>query len=269
MLESRVNNKLSKYHFQIDIFDKPDSVSSIKKLKYLIELRPKKTNLPFECDFEMGDLGKFNVSGIPPTVTSDLSRSGKYAMKSELKPGEIRSEVLGPSAPVRSERWYGFSIFLPKDFIINEKWEILAQWHGQPDFDIEENWRNPVIALYSSEGKWSLKIRWDSKRNTWESGKVVYDGTAYLDFGLYEVDAWTDWVFHIKWSYELDGFLEIWKNGKKVLDRNGPNCFNDAKGPYFKMGIYTGGVKSVRTVYHDEFKMADENSTYIDVVPKE
>ena len=165
------------------------------------------------------------------------------------------------------EYWYGFSIFLPEGFVVNNDWEILAQWHGYPDKNIGETWRNPVMALNSDEGIWSVTVRWDSKKNTFESGERVYDGTKLFEFGPYETGVWTDWVFHVKWSYESDGLLEIWKNGVKVVDRDGPNCFNDALGPYFKMGIYAGDVPSTRIVYHDEFRMADANSTYEDVAP--
>jgi hypothetical protein len=230
--------------------------------------------LLFEGDFETGDLGDFHTGGcgIPPTPTSSLSRTGTYAMESLIEPGEIRSEVAGPWANVGEEYWYGFSIFLPEDFIVNDlSYEILAQWHGYPDFDIGETWRNPVMGLYSSgeAGEWSLVIRYDSKRNTFESGERVYDGEEEFHLGSWETGVWTDWVFHVRWSYESDGLLEIWKNGVKVLYYEGPNAFNDAEGPYFKMGIYSGDVPCTRIVYHDEFRMADANSTYEDVAPGE
>ena len=234
--------------------------------------------LIFEGDFETGDLGDFYPCGcgIPPTTTSSLSRTGTYAMESSIEPGEIRSEVEGPWATVGREYWYGFSIFLPEDFIVNDNWEILAQWHGYPDFDIGEDWRSPVMALLTSNpnlssswAKWTLNLRYDSKRNTFESGERVYDGVETFELGSYETGVWTDWVFHVRWSYESDGLLEIWKNGVKILYYEGPNAFNDAEGPYFKMGIYTADVPYTRIVYHDEFRMADANSTYEDVAPKE
>ena len=48
------------------------------------------------------------------------------------------------------------------------------------------------------------------------------------------------YLVHVKWSNQNDGILEIWKDGEKVVDQKGPNTFNDAKGPYFRMGIYKG-----------------------------
>ena len=233
-------------------------------------------SLIFKGDFETGNLGNFNASGIPPVVTSSLSRVGTYAMESTMDPGGTRTEVTtGLNVNVGEEYWYGFSIFLPDGFVVNNDWEMVAQWHGSPDWRLGEDWRNPVLSLYTSnpygaptaKGEWSLNLKWDSKPNTFESGKKVYDGLTAFELGSYDIGVWTDWVFHIKRSYESDGLLEVWKNGVKVLDYNGPNCYNDARGPYSKMGIYAGTVPYTRIVYHDEFRMADANSTYEDVAP--
>ena len=235
--------------------------------------------LLFVGDFETGDLSGWHVSGNSPTITSAPTRAGKYAMKTTLNRYKdkvaYRTEVSGPGSKVGEEYWYGFSIFLPKDYVADNIWEIVAQWHGVPDFDIGENWRNPVMALSTNGGKWSLVNRWDAKANTFESGKKVYGGTRKYDFGPYQTGVWTDWVVHVKWSYRSDGILEVWKDGKQVVNQKGPNAFNDAKGPYFKMGLYKGwrdpnrpsDAVSKRILYHDEFRMAGADATYEDVAP--
>ncbi len=235
--------------------------------------------LPFIGDFESGDLSGWGISGNSPTVVSSPVRAGKHAMKTSLDRYRdkvpYRTEVSGPGSKVGREYWYGFSIFLPEDYVADGIWEIVAQWHGVPDFDIGENWRNPVMALSTRGGKWSLVNRWDAKANTFAGGKRKYGGARRHDLGAYRRGVWTDWVVHVKWSYGRDGFLEIWKDGKKVIDRKGPNAFNDAKGPYFKMGLYKGwknpdtpcDVVSKRILYHDEFRMAGAGATYDDVAP--
>jgi hypothetical protein len=80
---------------------------------------------------------------------------------------------------------------------------------------------------------------------------------------------------HVRWSYEAAGVLQIWKNGRKVIDQTGPNTFNDAKGPYFKMGLYKGWADPAqqsdavdkRVLYHDQFRMGGADATYDDVAP--
>ena len=237
------------------------------------------SKLIFIGDFETGDLSKWHISGNSPGITTSPTRAGKYAMKTSLDRYKdkvsYRTEVSGPGSKVGNEYWYGFSIFLPKGYATDNIWEIVAQWHGVPNFKIGENWRNPVMALYTSGGKWSLVNRWDAKENTFESGKREYGGTKKYDFGVYDTGVWTDWVIHVKWSYGADGFLDIWKNGKKILDQKGPNAFNDDRGPYFKMGIYKGwrdkkrpcDAVTKRLLYHDEFRMAGADASYQDVAP--
>ena len=232
----------------------------------------------FKSNFETGDLTGWNINaaGVSPSVVSHLSRNGTYALKAHVEIGEKRSEVVAKRAQraiIGNEYWYGFSTFLPEPFPDSETWEVIAQWHGTPDFDIGEEYRVTNIGLnignaHRSEtrGEWTLNVAWDDR----EVGPLPVNRETF-EFGSYKTDAWTDWVFHILWSYETDGpgFLEIWKNDRKILTRNGPNCFNDATGPYFVMGVYrpNRSTGKARTIYHDEFRMADANGSYEDVAP--
>jgi hypothetical protein len=239
----------------------------------------KAAKLVFVGDFESGDLKGWRISGNAPTVTASPTRSGKFAMKTSLDRGKdevpYRTEVSGPRAEVGKEYWYGFSIHLPADYPADRIWEIVAQWHGSPDFALGETWRNPVMALSTTDGRWSLLNRWDAKKNTFEGGKRRYGGAKRYDLGPYRKGVWTDWVVHVKWSYRADGFLRVWRDGRKVVDQDGPNAFNDAKGPYFKMGIYKGwkdpkrpsDAVTKRILYHDEFRMAGASGRYEDVAP--
>ena len=246
----------------------------------ILNLNKTKGRVIFKSDFESGDLKGWRVSGNAPTVCRSPTRAGKYAMKTSLDRHKdkvaYRTEVSGPGSQVGKEYWYGFSIFLPDDYVPDKVWEIVAQWHGVPDFKIGEDWRNPVMALSTTGGKWGLVSRWDAKPNTFESGKRRYGGTKQYDLGPYRRGAWTDWVVHVRWSYRSDGLLQVWKDAKKVVEQKGPNAFNDKKGPYFKMGLYKGwknpknrsDAVSKRILYHDEFHMAGADARYEDVAPR-
>jgi Polysaccharide lyase len=281
-----VNTKTGKIDKK-ETFDHPGGNRTLESPKYEddIALRILRSDrnpgdLVFLGDFETGNLNGWHVSGNAPKITTSPTRAGRYAMKTSLNRYKdkvaYRTEVSGPGSDLGKEYWYGFSIFLPEDYVPDKIWEIVAQWHGVPDFKIGEGWRNPVMALSTDGGRWGLVTRWDAKRNTFEGGKRRYGGTKRYDLGPYRTQVWTDWVFHVKWSYQADGILEIWQNGKVVVRQNGPNAFNDAKGPYFKMGLYKGwkrpnspgdAVES-RLLYHDEFRMAVGSDHYADVAPR-
>jgi len=245
----------------------------------IVRLQRERKGVTFTSDFENAQLKGWRGSGNTPAVTRSRTRAGRYAMKSTLDRHRdrvsYRTEVSGPRAEIGKECWYGFSILLPDDYVPDRVWEIVAQWHGVPDQDTGETWRNPVMALFTTGGRWSWVSRWDAKRNTFESGRREYGGTKTYDLGPYERERWTDWVVHVKWSYKPDGILQVWKNGEKVIDQAGPNAFNDAKGPYFKMGLYKGwrdpkkpgDAVSKRVLYHDEFRMGGAEASYEDVAP--
>ena len=227
--------------------------------------------------------------------TDDLIHSGK------------RAELSLPNDPQYAERWYAFSIYLPLDYERDTSEEILAQWHGWPDENLGETWMSPPLALLTGTEHWRINRLWDA--NPVSSNDLVKTNYTreYIDLGPYASDRgkWTNWVFHIKWGWlpEHNAKLEVYKNGTKVVDRNGlPNTTNDVRGPYFKMGIYKwdwnncclpdgtdptleivnkygkpmlnedGTLKlrylaDERVVFFDSVKIGDEDSRLIDVTP--
>jgi hypothetical protein len=245
----------------------------------ILRLNRERQGLIFSSDFENPELKGWRGSGNSPIIARGLARAGKHAMRTSLDRSKdqctYRTEVSGPRADIGKEYWYGLSILLPEDYVPDRVWEIVAQWHGVPDFQAGETWRNPVMALFTTGGHWSWVTRWDAKRNTFRTGKREYGGTRRYDLGPYRRGVWTDWVVHVKWSYGPDGFLQVWKDGRKVIDQNGPNAFNDAHGPFFKMGLYKGwrdpkrrsDAVNRRVLYHDEFRMGGAGASYEDVAP--
>jgi len=241
--------------------------------------------LLFVGDFEDGKLvdgQRWNIVGNAPEITSEEVRAGHYAMKTTLdrdnSANNFRTEVrpLMPDPVKQKDYWYGFSIFLPKDFVADPVWQIVAQFHDNYD-NAAEKGRNPMLSFQVQNGVWGITSVWDSKPTTVKdaAGKWVYEGKRNYEIGPYDVAVWTDWVVHVKWSYLNDGVLEIWKNGKLVVSQlNNPNCYNDQVMPFFKMGLYTGwrdptarGIVRKRVLYHDELRMAGPGGSYADVAP--
>lgn len=243
--------------------------------------RPQAASVVFSSDFEGGIIDKalWGISGNAPTITTEQKRAGKYAMKTVLdrkkSATSYRTEVTtGGRDHVTpgEDYWYGFSVYLPDDYVTDDTWEIVAQWHSTPDPSEKDAALNPPLSLQTDNGLWMVSTIWDSKPTT---DKKNYDGKKMYTLQKYATGRWTDWVFHVKWSPKQDGLLQVWQDGKKVVDVPGPIGFNDQVGPYFKMGIYKGwadrnappGTPTTRTLYHDELRIAGPTGKYEDVAP--
>jgi hypothetical protein len=222
--------------------------------------------------FESNSLDGLRVSGNSPTVQSSIKRGGRYAMKSHLSSSgrnNFRTEVrlIAPDSQLKKEYWYGFSVYLPSDYKADKVWEIVAQWKNWPDSGDTEH--SPPLTLSTTGGVWSVTDKWNANRTTTPSSTR----TSKHLFGPYTTGKWTDWVFRIRWAYDKDGLLEIWKDGKKVLSKSGPNTYNDARMPYFKFGIYKGWHKiaatsvKTRTLYHDQLRFVGPGGAYSYVAP--
>lgn len=215
------------------------------------------------------------------TLQQTRVRDGETAARFELRREDPdihasrRTELAAPTVPAQSERWYGFSLFLPDEWQDDGSFEILAQWHSVPDFDLEEEWRSPPLNLTTREGRWRINNRWDPKPRTEGNDPAPEGGRETLWEAPYETGVWTDWVVHARWSHLVDGTLQIWKDGELVVDKVGPNTYHDQTGPYFKIGIYKPDWKyrpqdssvDQRVLYVDEVRVGDESTGYAVVVP--
>ena len=227
-------------------------------------------NLIFQGTFEEANslndlyLEKANENSI--THSFEQVRGGSSAVKFHLNKtdadvaGSKRSEALleWQESP-KFERWVGMSIFLPSSYVTDPAEESVFQWHAINSVDLDgASMNNAAIAMYTKNGRWELGMK--------------YGGT--FDMGVYDKNVWTDWVIHVKFSAGSDGVFEIWKNGKLMLQRNGRNNYNDLKGNFFKIGIYKyawpqgyASTTTSRTLYYDEIKIGNENSSYAEVAP--
>jgi hypothetical protein len=122
-----------------------------------------------------------------------------------------------------------------------------------------------MITLNTQAGLWKSWVKWDPQACSLESGSVPAE---YYTHDATSVGQWTDFVINVKWSYNDDGFLKVWKDGVLIIDKSGGNCYNDDYGPFMKCGIYGNfNVGQVITVYYDELRLGDGNSSYAEVVP--
>lgn len=202
--------------------------------------------------------------------TAGQKKDENKRVRSELslwEPG--RKSRIFKKDPIGSERWYAISIFVPKTWWNDSSKVEILQWHGSEDNGEKGIGRNPPLSLMVMGSNLIIRQLWSAKRIQTSNENRVDLWRKPL-----EKAQWMTFVFHMKWSYKKDGFLEVWKDGKKIIDqKNKPNCYNDALGPYFKFGAYwptagesnTFNKKALRTLYYDSLRIGDGRNVLKDL----
>ncbi len=214
------------------------------------------------------------------TLSTSVRRNGKssarfhFRKEDAVKYNYVRAELLQDCEP-ENERWYGFSLYFPSSYAADPMPESIVRCNGWPDFERGETWRAAPISIEIQNDRFNLYV-------VYSSAPVNTDKTATWippqDLGAVEKGKWIDWVFHVKFSYQSDGILEIWKNKQRVFSRYGPNSFNDVKYPYFKIGIAKwawadpksadASTVKERTLFLDEVRMGGKYSSVEQVSPR-
>jgi hypothetical protein len=191
------------------------------------------------------------------TVVQDVVRRGKFAMRFELRDGDspggdgIRAELKEQYlAPLNQVVWYSFSTLIPLTFPRWSDNSVISQWKGSTDPG-EYDDRSPILAHRYWDGALVVDIRHSAERL--QQGN---DGErkTILRIPDFKLGVWHDFRYRIVWSYDK-GEIDCWMDGKQVIKYRGPVGYNDARGPYFKLGLYhhDGGPKPF-VIYHDEYK---------------
>jgi hypothetical protein len=114
------------------------------------------------------------------------------------------------------------------------------------------------------------------------NGQVVFNTFKgkKLWSGPVEKKTWLNIVVHFKISYNNDGFIEAWKDGKKIGRIDGANsykkhpvCGDLMRPPYLKLGVYKGAwrlknqgkrpsTSTRRELWIDNFKFAEGSNGY-------
>lgn len=237
----------------------------------------------FYEDFE-SDLSRWEKDGRSDSccehsvnLVDTVARWGKQSARFEHRLNDpqvnlgARAEISNPPLKLQpdGEYWIGFSTYLPPEFAFESTWQLVFQLHGVPDFDLNESWRNPPVALFIDGDRWEVKLRGNADPVNRNDRDV--EGVHKFSYRLAkaETGTWTDWVFHLKLSPGRDGFARVYQNRKRVVDHAGPTGYNDKKGPYLKLGIYRSkACKSAKQVlYHDELWVGNAAADLHAVLP--
>jgi hypothetical protein len=203
-------------------------------------------------------------------ILTDIA-TGEEFLKFELRDGESWKDITGARSyrteidtrdkpAMRSVKWYRFSVLFSKDFPIEYNRFVFAQWHGADKWWLGEPSRDPVLSFRFINSQFSIKLVHSAERIVKNPDSVWSD--KIFKTKTFDLGKWNDFVIEAKWSYEDDGFLNIWWNNKQIVKYNGPVGYNDDTGPHFQFGIYRD--KSDKT-YISNMKNVRSGNKAIDI----
>jgi hypothetical protein len=190
-------------------------------------------------------------------VCSD-SVSKEQSLRFELRNNEYWTDIRGDQSfraeidaqdrpPLKSEKWYRFNILLPSDFPIEDNRLVLAQWHGADKWWLGEHNRTPVLSFRFINGIFSIKLVHSSKCIIWNVDDIPSEKLFKTkDFTL---NRWHDFIIESQWTYQDDGFINIWWNKEQIVHYKGPVGYNDCRGPYFQFGLYRDSTSETYVSY--------------------
>ena len=96
----------------------------------------------------------YRVACSPNAVRSG-ARSARFELNQTdpISSSSKRTELAAGSDPDNAERWYGFSIFLPKGWVVDNSAEVLTQWHQASPMG------SPPLSLGIRGQQWQLSRR--------------------------------------------------------------------------------------------------------------
>jgi hypothetical protein len=212
---------------------------------------------------ETGDLSEWRAQfyrGYGAQAVTLLKPEGGYALRFEMRSADtkvVRAELQphqkspGFRQQIGREYWYSFRMMLPSDWATqNGESQTLFQAH-------QKSGCTPPLALRVEGDQWRLK-----SRSTADKACNTNDSRTY-SLGRIETGRWVDWAIRVKWSYEADGVLQVWKNGTRVVSQRGPNLYNVDQGPSPRIGIYkrkwSGAERQV--YYVDSFRVCNHRES--------
>ncbi len=186
-----------------------------------------------------------------------FTASKKCAAAFLIKPNDkkindgFRSEMKDPNySRAGTTVSYEFSTYIPASLKNVEKSRlVIAQWHDAKEEGVPL--QRPPFSIRLVDGKIMFPLFnetiYRENPNGW--GKNL--ATLQIPYGQ-----WIRWKIQGTWSASYRGKLQVWMNGKKIIQHDGEIGYpGDVWAPYFKMGAYTTKPFSAPiTIYHSEYR---------------
>jgi len=194
-------------------------------------------------------------------------------------PNSFRAEISLPHEPGFQERWYGERVLVPNEWVFDPArgHDLVMQWHAIPG---NGKATNPNLEISVANTRWHIRQTYGDPHTKKTGWQTDLDDPVVMG-------KWVSWVVHAKWSPRDDGIVQIWKDGKLVVDRKGQNVYSTIGveyTPYLKTGIYHPAwhldkdgareafdqerpVATNKVIYVTDVKIGSERAQYADVAP--
>jgi len=227
---------------------------------------------PFSCAFARpwASCG-FTAQAMSPDRITEVEAGGVRGVRLETLPGDER--IAGSGGAERAdlalspgetgcsqgaEQWWTHSLLFPDDYTLPVvsradpwPWGVVFDFHhtgaeGQANYQIQVAGKPPELQLAIS------------------GGPVVSNGapgspTRRFSVGPVVKNHWYQFVYHIRWSPDGDGFFDAWVDGKRVADYRGPTLYA-GQGCYLKLANYHTPVGKPVAVVHARLRRAASES---------
>ena len=146
------------------------------------------------------------------------------------------------------EQWWAHSLLFPPDYEAPVAtpadpwpWGVVFAFHhtgsqGQANFQVEVADVPPRLRLAISAGPVVSSGAPGSPTRRWPIGPIVKN-------------RWYDFVYHVKWSSDSDGWFDAWLDGEQILHYRGPTLYA-GQGCYLKLANYHTPVGKPVSVVH-------------------
>lgn len=205
-------------------------------------------------DFETGTTEQWR--GVPKMdsikVVTDPVREGKYALridgthaarKGDRDRIEFQHQPAPPGTAEGTERYFGWSIFLPK--------KLTDDSHAVGYFETRNSWRQ--LMSFEARGEDLLYTTRVPYARRW-------DGKGKLTAGR-----WHDFAVHVLWSRDpAKGFIEVWYDGEQVVQRAMTATLLDENVAFFQIGLMRATIDVSETIIIDH---VIEATTLAEVTP--
>ena len=251
---------------------------------------PSMANLIFDNGFEKGSVD-WNGSDaawkkVPANVTSSSNaREGSKSVHFLATNNQKRSELVVKNGKGTfkwgEEYWVGFSLNV---LDAPDGYNIISQHHSAPHLKPDgsgSDWScgagGNSFTILAKNGNFDIRTATNPSYV-----KQLHHGKGNALWGSqvvskpYQLKKWHDFVLHFKYATDNTGFMEIWLDGKKEVNKhNTPSVYfyDTCDKPkrqiqYQKIGSYYGDGNKAGEILYDAFRVGNKNASYADVAPR-